>query len=145
MVRLALVALLLTLALAAGGAAAQSGPVLIEPIVPGETATPEAIRDWFGERAQNLALRLRDTTGTRGPCDAVVPIPTPFGPGGVVPEPMPDMEMNGPLPLPMPNLCAGGVVSRVVPAPPGLRPLARPRLLFRLPVDPPAASPPDEQ
>ena len=145
MVRLAPVALLLTLALAAGGAAAQSGPVLIEPIVPGETATPEAIRDWFGERAQNLALRLRDTTGTRGPCDAAVPIPTPFGPGGVAPVPMPDMEVDGPPPAPMPNLCAGGAAQHGVPTPPGLRPQGQPRLLFRLPMDSPAAPPPDER
>lgn len=144
----------MVVAFVAGGvAAAQDGPVIIVPDGAERFGTPEFLRDWLRERPDGLALRLRDSTVAQAPCGAAS-IPTPFSPGGA--GPIPGMELRGPAPAPMPNLCEGGAVARAVPAPPArrfldpapsplLRPFGRPRFLFRAPVVPPAAPPPDER
>ena len=87
----------------------------------------EALR----ERAEALRRRFSagDSVAVASPCDAGVPMPTPFDGGGAAPVPMPGMELRGPGPVPMPNRCDGGGVAVLSPSP-LLVPEGRPRLII---------------
>ena len=143
--RLAALALFLT----AAPVAAQT------PAPPVPDDVPRLGEDWYEEQREfldgareRLAERLRDTTvALRGRCDAGVPMPRLYGPGGAAPAPMPEVELGGPGPVPMPNPC--GAVAAAAPAvrvrrwegpPVRLRPERVPPRWF-----PPAAPPPDER
>ena len=91
-------------------------------------------------------------------CDAGVPMPTPFSPGGA--GPIPRMELDEPSPVPMPNPCDGGAVAvragpevvtpyrfgpPPVPPPGGARRFSPQGLPIPPRFFPLAAPPPDEQ
>ena len=143
----------LALLIAAAPASAQRAPA--PPDLPESLGLNDVQREQLEalrERAEALRLRLSagDSVAVASPCDAGVPMPTPFDEGGAAPVPMPGMEMRGPGPVPMPNRCDGGGVAalQAVPVRPALpgRPLrVVPRLRERVVPPrffPPAAPPP---
>lgn len=79
----------------------------------------EGMRERLDGVRERLAERLRDTTvAVRGRCDAGAPMPTPYGPGGAPPAPMPRLQPGAP--VPMPNLCGDVAVARRVPGAPAV-------------------------